>query len=71
MQVVIQDIQIEPANNGNNQAEVVASATAVAAQKLAALRKGDKHSCVLQVHADAAGQNLLLGHLILTWARAR
>lgn len=71
MQVVIQDIQVQPAGISTNQAEVVAVATAVGAQKPAALRKGDKHSCVLQVHADSAGQDLQLGHLVLTWARAR
>ena len=70
LQVVIHDIQIEPASSGSSQAAVVASATAVAPQRPAALRKGDKHSCVVQVQADAPGQDLLLGHLHIVWARA-
>ncbi|DBA90115.1 TPA: hypothetical protein ACH3X1_003431 [Trebouxia sp. C0004] len=69
-QVVIHDIQVEPASSGSSQAAVVASATAVAPQRAAALRKGDRHSCVLQVQADAAGQDLPLGHLQIVWARA-
>lgn len=69
-QVVIHEIQIEPASSGSSQAAVVASATAVAPQRLAALRKGDKHSCVVQVQADAPGQDLPLGHLQIVWARA-
>jgi len=70
LQVIIHDIQIEPASSGSSQAAVVASATAVAPQRAAALRKGDKHSCVLQVQADAAGQDLPIGHLQIVWARA-
>ncbi|KAL0042524.1 hypothetical protein WJX79_002345 [Trebouxia sp. C0005] len=69
-QVVIHDIQVEPASSGSTQAAVVASATAVAPHRPAALRKGDKHSCVVQVQADAAGQDLPLGHLHIVWARA-
>lgn len=70
LQVVIHDIQVEPASSGSTQAAVVASATAVAPHRPAALRKGDKHSCVVQVQADAAGQDLPLGHLHIVWARA-
>ena len=70
LQVVIHEIQVEPASSGSSQAAVVASATAVAPQRLAALRKGDKHSCVMQVQADAPGQDLPLGHLQIVWARA-
>ena len=70
LQVVIHEIQVEPASSGSSQAAVVASATAVAPQRLAALRKGDKHSCVTQVQADAPGQDLPLGHLQIVWARA-
>ena len=70
LQVVIHDIQVEPASSGSSQAAVVASATAVAPQRRAALRKGDKHSCVLQVQADAAGKDVPLGHLQIVWARA-
>ncbi len=70
LQVVIHDLQIVPASSDGSQAAVVASATAVAPQRPAALRKGDKHSCVLQVQADAVGQDLPLGHLQIVWARA-
>ncbi len=70
LQVVIHDIQVVPASSGSSQAAVVASATAVAPQRPAALRKGDKHSCVVQVQADAPGQDLPLGHLQIVWARA-
>ena len=69
LQVVIKDIDIEP-STGSSQAEVVATATAVAPQQAAVLRKGDMHNCVLQVQADAAGQDVHLGHMVVTWARA-
>ena len=71
LQVVIQDIRVEAASGGSSQAEVVACATAVGPQKPATLRKGDKHSCVLQVYADTAGRDMQLGQLVLVWARAR
>ena len=70
MQVIIQDIQIQPPSGGPSQAEVVAAATAVGPQRPASLRKGDKHSCVMQVQAAAVGHHLQLGHLAVTWARA-
>ena len=72
LQVVIQDIQVRPPSSGPSQAEVVASATALGGPQGGGptLRKGDKHSCVMQVQAAAAGQDLPLGHLVITWARA-
>lgn len=70
LQVDIQSVQVEPPS-GTSQAEVVAVATAVAAQKPARLRKGDRHSCVMQVQADSAGAGLHLGALVVTWSRAR
>ena len=70
VQVIIQDIQIQPPSGGPGQAEVVAIATAVSPQQAASLRKGDKHSCVMQVQAAAAAQDLQLGHIAITWTRA-
>lgn len=72
LQVFIQDIQIQPPSSGSSQAEVVAIATALGAPQGGgpSLRKGDKHSCVVQVQAGAAGQDLHLGHVVITWARA-
>lgn len=70
MQVIIQDIKIQPPSSGPRQAEVVATATAVGPQRPVALRKGDKQSCVMQVQANAAGQDLQLGQMQITWARA-
>lgn len=68
-QVTIKTIQLEPIG-GESQAEVVAVATAVAIDKPATLRKGDRHSCVMQVRADSPGQNLNLGALAVTWTRS-
>ena len=70
VQVIVQDIQIRPPSSGPRQAEVVTTATAVGPQRAVALRKGDKQSCVLQVQASAAGPDLQLGHMEITWARA-
>ena len=70
VQIVIQDIQMQPPGGGPGQAEVVVTATGVGPQQPASLRKGDTHSCVMQVQAAAAGQHLQLGHIAVTWARA-
>ena len=70
VQIIIQDIQIQPPSGGPSQAEVVATASGVGPQTAACLRKGDRHSCVMQVQAAAAGQDLQLGHIAITWARA-
>ena len=70
VQVIIQDIQIQPPSEGPGQAEVMGSATGVGPQRAASLRKGDKHSCVIQVQAAAAAHDLQLGRIAITWARA-
>ena len=58
-------------SSGSSAAEVAAAAVAVSAQQPVRLRKGDRHSCVLQVSASQEGSDLSLGQLAVTWSRAR
>lgn len=69
MQIVVEDIQVQPSSS--SAAEVTAAATAVSKGQPVSMHKGDCHSCVLQVSASQAGNEMLLGDLAVTWSRAR